>query len=279
MDRRQFANVAAAALASVAVPGNLLAADSSAPKPSAADANRAMEEAMRGPRCQIAMLVYPQFTPLDLIGPHTFLTTLMNVDVHLVWKDKQPVPMDRGGTAIFPTTTIADCPKDLDLLFVPGGAQGTAAVMKDDAVLDFLADRGGRAKYVTSVCTGSLVLGCAGLLKGYRATSHWVALDVLPLFGATPVQERVVEDRNRITGAGVSAGIDFGLVVAARLRGRVYAEMLQLINEYDPQPPFDAGNPVKAGNGIAEHLRSVLAPSVEAFRAGAENARKTRRLG
>jgi cyclohexyl-isocyanide hydratase len=150
--------------------------------------------------------------------------------------------------------------------------------MRDDAVLDFLADRGARAKYVTSVCTGSLLLGCAGLLKGYRATSHWVALSLLPLVGATPVHERVVEDRNRITGAGVTAGIDFGLVVAARLRGRVYAEMLQLINEYDPQPPFDAGTPAKAGNGLSEHLRSTLAPSVEAFRIAAENAQKAKRL-
>ena len=278
MDRRQFANLAAATLASFTLPSRLTAAETQADKPTLADANRAMEEAMRGPRLQMAMLVYPQFTALDLIGPHTFLSTLMNVDVHLVWKDKQPVPLDRGGTAIVPTATMTDCPKDLDLLFVPGGAQGTAAIMRDDAVLDFLADRGSRAKYVTSVCTGSLVLGCAGLLKGYRATSHWVALDLLPLMGATPVQERVVEDRNRITGAGVSAGIDFGLVVAARLRGRVYAEMLQLINEYNPQPPFDAGTPAKAGAGITEHLRSALAPSIEGFRAGAREAQKAKRV-
>jgi len=278
MDRRQFTNLAAATLASLTVPANLFGAGSDRAKPTLDDANRAMEEAMRGPRLQMAMLVYPQFTALDLIGPHTMLASLMNVDVHLVWKDKQPVPIDRGGLAIVPTMTLNDCPKDLDLLFVPGGADGTSKVMQDDAVLDFLADRGSRAKYVTSVCTGSLLLGCAGLLKGYRATSHWVALDLLPLVGATPVQERVVEDRNRITGAGVSAGIDFGLVVAARLRGRVYAEMLQLVNEYNPQPPFDAGTPAKAGPGMTKHLRSALGPAIEEFRAGAKKARESKRV-
>jgi len=278
MDRRQFANLAAATLASLSVPARLVAAETHTAKSTLEDANRAMEEAMRGPRLQMAMLVYPQFTALDLIGPHTMLASLMNVDVHLVWKDRQPVIIDRGGLAIVPTTTLRDCSKDLDLLFVSGGAEGTSAVMNDDDVLDFLADRGSRARYVTSVCTGSLLLGCAGLLKGYRATSHWVARDLLPLVGATPVQERVVEDRNRITGAGVSAGIDFGLVVAARLRGRVYAEMLQLVNEYNPQPPFDAGTPAKAGPGMTAHLRSALGPTMEEFRAGAKRAREAKRL-
>jgi cyclohexyl-isocyanide hydratase len=278
MDRRQFATLAATALASLTVPAGVAARETQAAGPTPADANRAMEEAMRGPRLQLAMLVYPQFTALDLIGPHTFLAALMNVDVHLVWKDKQPVPIDRGGTAIVPTTTLADCPKNLDLLFVPGGTAGTAATMKDDAVLDFLADRGSRAKYVTSVCTGSMLLGCAGLLKGYRATSHWVALDLLPLVGATPVQQRVVEDRNRITGAGVTSGIDFGLVVASRVRGTLYAEMLQLINEYNPQPPFDTGTPAKAGSARTEHLRAALGPSIEAFRVAAQNAQKAKRL-
>jgi len=278
MDRRQFANLAAATLASLSVPARLVAAETHTAKPTLEDANRAMEEAMRGPRLQMAMLVYPQFTALDLIGPHTMLAGLMNVDVHLVWKDKQPIPVDRGSLAIIPTTTLRECPKDLDLLFVPGGAEGTSAVMNDDAVLDFLADRGSRAKYVTSVCTGSLALGCAGLLKGYRATSHWAFVDMLPLVGATPVPERVVEDRTRITGAGVSAGIDFGLVVAARLRGRVYAEMLQLVNEYNPQPPFDAGSPAKAGPGMTAHLRSALGPTMEEFRAGAKRAREAKRL-
>ena len=278
MNRRQFARLASASLVSVGASGISLAAQAQKSGVTKSDADQAMENAMRGPKLQIAMLLYPEFTALDLIGPHTFLASLMNVDVHLVWKDKQPVPIDRGGTAILPTTPIAECPKDLDLLFVPGGAEGTAAAMRDEILLDFLADRGSRAKYVTSVCTGSLLLGCAGLLKGYRATSHWVALDLLPLVGATAVNERVVEDRNRITGAGVTSGIDFGLVVAARLRGRVYAEMLQLINEYNPKPPFDAGTPTEAGSGLTEHLRAALGPSVIAFQESASRAKKEKRF-
>ena len=115
---------------------------------------------------------------------------------------------------------------------------------------------------MTSVCTGSLILGCAGLLKAYRATSHWAFRDLLPLLGAIPVSERVVEDRNRITGAGVTSGIDFGLTVSARMRGVQYAEMLQLINEYDPHPPFHAGTPVLAGPDITNHLREFMAPGL-----------------
>lgn len=277
MNRRQFTNLAAAA--NIAMAGKLAAQNTATPngKPSSADADRSMEAAMRGPRQQIAMLVYPQFTALDLIAPHTFFAGLMNVDVHLVWKDKQPVAFDRGGTALLPTATFSECPKDLDLLFVPGGLDGTVKVMQDEAVLDFLVDRGSRAKYVTSVCTGSLVLGCAGLLKGYRATSHWAARDVLPLLGAIPVAERVVEDRNRITGAGVTSGIDFGLTVSARLRDRTYAEMLQLINEYDPQPPFQAGTPTQAGPGLTAHLREAVGLGIETMRLTASQARK--RLG
>jgi cyclohexyl-isocyanide hydratase len=276
MNRRQFTNLAAATAASAALAGKLSAQSTTPPnsKPSSSDADRSMEAAMRGPRQQIAMLIYPQFTALDLIGPHTFLAALMNVDVHLVWKDKQPVAIDRGGTALVPTTTFKECPQDLDLLFVPGGLDGTVAAMKDEAVLAFLADRGSRAKYVTSVCTGSLVLGCAGLLKGYRATCHWIARDVLPLLGAIPVEQRVVEDRNRITGAGVTSGIDFGLTVAARMRDRTYAEMLQLINEYDPQPPFHAGTPEQAGTGLTSHLRAALGAGNDALRAAALHAGK-----
>jgi cyclohexyl-isocyanide hydratase len=223
---------------------------------------------------QIAMLVYPELTALDLIGPHTFLAGLMNVNVHLVWKDLKPVPMDRGGASLNPTMTFADCPRDLTVLFVPGGLRGTVAAMRDDAVLDFLHDRGNRAQWVTSVCTGSVLLGAAGLLKSYRATSHWATRDLLPLLGATPVDARVVEDRNRITGGGVTSGIDFGLRLASRLRDDTYAQMLQLINEYDPQPPFHAGSPKQAGPELTDHLRQMLAPGVEAMRDAAQSARK-----
>jgi cyclohexyl-isocyanide hydratase len=227
-----------------------------------------------GPPQQIAMLIYPQFTALDLVGPHAFLSGLMNVDVHLVWKNKDPIATDRGNLTVLPSATLAECPKELDILFVPGGLEGTVAVMQDDEVLSFLADRGSRARYVTSVCTGSLILGCAGLLNGYRATSHWAFRDLLPLLGAVHVNERVVEDRNRITGAGVTSGIDFGLTVSARMRGVRYAEMLQLVNEYDPHPPFHAGTPTLAGPEITNHLREVLGPGLASAKDAALMAHK-----
>ena len=150
------------------------------------------------------------------------------------------------------SSTFDDCPKDLDVLFVPGGE---FSIMLDAEVLTFLADRGARAKYVTSVCGGSIVLGAAGLLKGYKATSHWSAIQALPLFGATPVETRVVKDRNRISGGGVTAGIDFGLVLLAEMLGEDVAKMSQLSLEYDPAPPFDAGTPKKAGPVIMGKLQ------------------------
>ena len=254
------------------------AARTTTEQPTDADVDRSMTAATQAAQLQIAMLVYPQFTALDLIGPHTFLASLPNADVHLVWKDKEPVALDRGGTAIVPTTTMADCPKDLDVIFVPGGLNGTAAVMKDDEVLDFLADRGSRAKYVTSVCTGSLVLGCAGLLKGYSATSHWATRDILATLGATPVAERVVEDRNRITGAGVTSGIDFGLALTARLRDDTFAEMLQLLNEYNPNPPFNAGDPQAAGPALTSHLEAGLSAGIDRLKDAALRAQVQRKL-
>jgi len=209
---------------------------------------------------QIAMVLYPGMYALDLVGPHAFLSGLMNVDVHLVAKTKDPVHA-AGGLQLVPTGTLAECPSQLEVLFVPGGQPGTNAAMQDHELLAFLADRGSRARYVTSVCTGSLILGAAGLLKGYKATSHWSTRDLLPLLGATPVEARVVEDRNRITGGGVTSGIDFGLVLASRLRNAEYAEMLQLVNEYDPQPPFHAGTPAQAGPEMTAHLTAMLGPS------------------
>lgn len=190
---------------------------------------------------QIAMLVYPQMTALDLIGPQYMFASLMGARVHLVAKTLAPVTSDTGVT-ITPTATFDDCPRDLTVLFAPGGTAGTLAAMADPQTRAFIADRGARAKYVTSVCTGSLILGAAGLLKGYRATSHWAAREALAEFGAIPTDARVVRDRNRITGAGVTAGLDFGLQMVAELRDRNYAENVQLLCEYDPHPPFDAGS-------------------------------------
>ena len=193
-------------------------------------------------RPQVGMLLYPGLTLLDLLGPQTALSMVM--DVHLVWtRTDEPVVTDTG-LRIFPTTTPADCPSPLDVLFVPGGP-GMTAVMRNREVLDFLAERGRSARWDTSVCSGSLVLGVAGLLDGYRATSHWAAVDLLPTVGAEPVGGRVVVDRNRITAGGVTAGIDFALTLIAEMLGDRTAKLVQLGMEYDPRPPFDAGHPAR----------------------------------
>ena len=159
--------------------------------------------------------------------------------------------------AILPTTRIDECPQ-LDVVFVPGGG-GQIPLMQDPTVLDFLRAQSDKARYVTAVCTGSLVLGAAGLLQGYEATTHWAYMDVLPVFGARPVSRRVVVDRNRITAGGVTAGIDFGLGIAAALAGEEVAKAIQLGIEYDPDPPFDSGSPEKAPPEIVELVRSVSA--------------------
>jgi pimeloyl-ACP methyl ester carboxylesterase/putative intracellular protease/amidase len=203
----------------------------------------------------IVMLLYPGLTLLDLLGPQTALST--SCQVHLVWKTKDLIVSDSGIT-LQPTTTIAECPRDVDAIFV-GGGPGQDAIMTDPEILGFLADIGSRAKYVTSVCGGSLVLGAAGLMKGYRAGSHWACLDALPLFGATPVNQRVVTDRNRISGGGVTAGLDFGLVMLEEMLGKEVAQMTQLALEYDPQPPYDCGTPEKAGPILVEKVKKWMA--------------------
>jgi cyclohexyl-isocyanide hydratase len=222
---------------------------------------------------QVVMVAYPQMTALDLIGPQTFLAALGNVEVHLAWKDRDPITTD-SGLVLRPSIRFADCPKQAEILFIGGGTKGTVALMKDAEVLDFLADRGSRARYVTSVCTGSMVLGSAGLLRGYKATSHWSVREVLPLMGAQLAPGRIVEDRNRVTAGGVTAGIDFGLRLAALLRDQHYAQMLQLAFEYDPQPPFHAGNPESAPAEVTAHMRGMYAPALADFRAAAIAARK-----
>ena len=246
-------------------------------QPTAAE-NDADVAAHEKSRLQIGMLLYPGLSALDLVGPHPFFAELSNSQVHLLWKDKEPV-VSSLGYSIVPTTSIKDCPHDLDVVFVPGGTSGTFAMMDDDEILSFLADRSSRARYVTSVCTGSLILGAAGLLKGYQATSHWRFRDILPMFGAAPVEERVVTDRNRITGGGVTAGIDFGLVIASRLRGRQAAEVLQLYNEYDPHPPFAAGTPAVAPLATKDAADRALASAYDQGRAAAARARDRRHLG
>lgn len=209
---------------------------------------------------QIAMLVYPRMTILDLIGPQYMFASLMGAKVHLVAKTMDPVLSDTGVT-ILPTATFDEVPKDLSVLFAPGGTEGTLDAMRDDATRAFMADRGARATYVTSVCTGSLILGAAGLLEGYNATCHWGARESLREFGANPVDARVVKDRNRITGAGVTAGLDFGLQMLAEMRDRTYAEGVQLMAEYDPHPPFNAGSEHTA----PLHVKAMIAAMVMPF--------------
>ncbi|MEQ1754991.1 MAG: DJ-1/PfpI family protein [Micropepsaceae bacterium] len=210
---------------------------------------------------QIAMLLYPKFTALDLVAPHYFFACMMGAKVHLVTKsrDLAPVPSDLG-LAITPTVSMTDCPANLTAIFAPGGTEGTVGAMMDAETMDFVADRGSRAHLITSVCTGSLILGQAGLLKGKRATSHWAARDSLKLFGATPVNKRIVTDGNVITGAGVSAGLDFALAVVALLRGAGYAEALRLQAEYAPEPPVPGGTLETTSPPLAKLMSDMLLP-------------------
>ncbi len=196
---------------------------------------------------RIAFLLFPNVTQLDLTAPVQVLSRLGNATLALVWKTMEPVPTD-AGFSILPTATLADTPR-ADILCVPGGF-GVNDVIADDAVMDWVGAVGREAAWVTSVCTGSLILGAAGLLDGYRAGCHWSQRHMLPLFRAEPVAERGVVDRNRVTGGGVTAGIDFALTLTAILRGEDHAKAVQLSLEYDPQPPFDSGSPEHAGPGI-----------------------------
>ncbi|MEY4952497.1 MAG: hypothetical protein RL299_921 [Pseudomonadota bacterium] len=192
----------------------------------------------------IAFLLFPNVTQLDLTGPAQFLSRLPDAKVDLVWENIAPVPTD-AGFSILPTATFAQVPQ-ADLICIPGG-MGIADVIDHAPALDWVRQVGGNAQWVTSVCTGALVLGAAGLLEGYKATTHWAWHDKLALFGAEPVQARHVIDRNRATGGGVTAGIDFALALMARIAGEDHARMVQLALEYDPAPPFDSGSPAKAG--------------------------------
>jgi cyclohexyl-isocyanide hydratase len=219
---------------------------------------------------QIGILLYPNVTQLDATGPAQVLSRVPGAKLHMIWKTRDPVPTD-AGFSIVPTTTFADCPQ-LDVICVPGGG-GQVELMVDPETLDFLRKQSAKARYVTSVCTGSLVLGAAGLLKGYKSACHWAWRDMLKDFGSIAVAERVVRDRNRISGGGVTAGIDFGLTVAAELAGDEVAKSIQLVLEYDPQPPFDSGSPEKAGVERVKRIRERLAPLLESRRkANAEAA-------
>lgn len=205
---------------------------------------------------EIGFLLFPEITQLDLTGPYEVFIKFPDARVHLVWKSRAPV-VAGGGLQMIPSTTLAECPP-LDLICIPGGA-GMNALLNDEEVLDFIRRQAKHARYVTSVCTGALVLGAAGLLQGKRAATHWMSREMLKDFGATPVDERVVVDGNVITGGGVTAGIDFGLKVAAVAFGVELAKVIQLGMEYDPHPPFDAGSPERAGPALVEKARADAA--------------------
>ena len=212
---------------------------------------------------RVVFLVYSNVTQLDLTGPAQVLSRLGNAKVDVVWKTLDPVQTD-SGFALLPTATFDEV-READILCVPGGF-GCIDVMQDEAALAWVRSVGEKAKWVTSVCTGSLILGAAGLLRGYRATSHWAWRDYLGLFGAEPVAERVVFDRNRVTGGGVTAGIDFALALVAAIEGEENARAIQLGLEYDPHPPFDSGTPDKAGEDLLRRVHersSRIAPDRE----------------
>ena len=201
----------------------------------------------------IVMLLYPRLTQLDLTGPFEVFARLPDIQIILAAKSLEPVT-DSGGLRLLPTHRLADAPQ-ADILFVPGGP-GQLNLMDDAETLDFLRTQAAGARYVTSVCTGSLVLAAAGLLTGYRATCHWMSLDQLSLFGCTPSSERVVVDGNRVTGGGVTSGIDFALHLAAMLFDRERAERTQLSMEYDPAPPFNCGHPNSADPAMVEAMKA-----------------------
>ncbi|KFF43020.1 dimethylglycine dehydrogenase [Pseudomonas sp. BRG-100] len=223
---------------------------------------------------QIGFLLFPGIQQLDLTGPYDVLGSLPDVKLHLVWKDLTPITSSTG-LVFTPTITYADCP-NLDVLCVPGGA-GVGPLMEDPQTLDFLKAQAQTVRYMTSVCTGSLVLGAAGLLRGRKATTHWAYHHLLAPLGAVPVQERVVRDGNLFTGGGITAGIDFALTLAAELYSEAAAQLVQLQIEYAPAPPFDSGRPETAPRYVLEEANKR---TVESRRVRGEIvARAAARLG
>jgi cyclohexyl-isocyanide hydratase len=208
----------------------------------------------------IGFLLFPRLTQLDLTGPFEAFARIPDAKVHVVWKAIEPVVSD-GGLRILPSVAFADCP-DLDVICVPGGP-GVNDLLEDAEVLAFVRRHGARARWVTSVCSGALVLGAAGLLRGYNAATHWTSMEFLPAFGATPVKARVCVDRNRVTGGGVTAGIDLGLHLAAELADRRTAERVQLSMEYNPAPPFRAGHPDTADPEVVRAVQDRARPMLD----------------
>ena len=198
---------------------------------------------------QVGILMFPDLDQLDFTGPFEVLSRMPDASLHLLWKTTAPIK-DMMGLVLQPTMALKDAPP-LDVLLVPGG-YGQLALMDDMEVIDYVREQGERARYVVSVCTGALILGAAGLLKGYRATTHWTAVSLLAHLGAVHVDQRVVVDRNRVTCGGVTSGIDGALALVALLRGEQAAQEIQLYMEYSPAPPFTSGSPGTAPAAVLE---------------------------
>jgi cyclohexyl-isocyanide hydratase len=206
----------------------------------------------------VGFLLWPGLTQLDMTGPAQVLSRIPGARMHYAWTRIEPIPSDCG-LPLMPTVTLADCPQ-LDLLCVPGGAP-VAPIMRDEGVLQWLRDQAAGAEFVTSVCTGSLILAAAGLLRGYRAGCYWASGHQLPLFGAEFVEQRVVFDRNRVTAGGVTSGIDFAFRLIEHKLGRDMAEAIQLSIEYDPQP-VAGGTPHSARPEIVARVRAAMADRI-----------------
>lgn len=207
---------------------------------------------------KILNLIFPGFTFIDLAGPLQTFSLLPEAQTQFVWQERGPVPSD-AGAVVTATHTFADAWDDVDVLFVPGNSTALYRLLHDRPTAEFLADRGSRAGWVTSVCNGSLLLGTAGLLNGYEAASHWYTRDLLTRYGAVPKAERVVIDRNRVTGGGMTAGIDFGLTLLGTIVGPELGRVAELLFEYAPQPPFGTGRPELADAATLESARTLLA--------------------
>ncbi|MGW6062674.1 DJ-1/PfpI family protein [Streptomyces sp. NPDC055189] len=201
---------------------------------------------------QIAILLYDNLTVLDAIGPFQTLAGLPGAEVVFVAEQAGPVLDDTRTLSLVATKSLAEVSSP-DIVVVPGSAE---PALDNEAILDWLRRVDATTTWTTSVCTGSLILAAAGLLKGRRATSHWLALEQIKKYGVEPTGERVVFDGKYVTGAGVSAGIDMGLTLAGKIAGDEHAQTVQLLIEYDPQPPYDAGSPAKAPAAIVENFRA-----------------------
>jgi cyclohexyl-isocyanide hydratase len=224
---------------------------------------------------EIGLLVFPNVQQLDLTGPYEVFASWPQARVQLVGRSLEPVAASTG-LWLKPDMTFEDAPQ-LDVLCVPGG-QGINALMSDEAAIAFVRRQAERARFVTSVCTGALLLGAAGLLRDKRATTHWASHHLLETLGATPVRARVVRDGNLVTGGGVTAGIDFALTLVAELAGRGVAEAIALNLEYAPAPPFDAGSPETAPAEVVQAVRKRVAPLIEDRRQLAEQAARKLRF-